>query len=162
MRERKVKHVAGHVHVGGFLPFPLFASSWTVWEGSALASFHLSPSGFEQRFDRGVNHCASGPPRLRQTAGEGRWTCWCPSVGVSVSPLPSLPPLPRHSPFCRCIYCLHAAGMFTTSAFPVSRGKQLDAPPWHRFTSSRAAASAPSCSWVTWCLSASAINGFLC
>lgn len=83
-------------------------------------------------------------------------------VDVHLSVCLSVPLCPHHSPFRRCIYCIHAAGMFTTSAFPVSRGKQLDAPPWHRLTSSRAAATAPSCSRVTRCLSASAINGFLC
>lgn len=146
VRAYKVKHVAGHVHVGGFLPSCVcFQLDSARGIGSRL--LHLSPSGFAQRLTEALiiapwGHCCSGNSWGK---GDGLVDVRL-SVCVSVCQSPP--------PFRRCIYCIHAAGMFTSSAFPVSRGKQLDGPPWHRFTSSQAAASALSCPQVTRCLSA--------
>lgn len=67
--------MAGHVHAGGVPACPLMDSV-----GGIAPSYHLSPSVFfffffAQRFDRGVNHCASGATAAPATAGEGSSTC---------------------------------------------------------------------------------------
>lgn len=95
----------------------------------------FSPSGSRAAFFFFLNQALVIAPRGGRSGsgnswGNGRWTCWCPSVRVSVSFF--------SPPFRLCIYCIHAAGMF------LGGGKQLDAPPWHCLTSTRVAASGPS------------------
>lgn len=64
VRAYKVKHVAGHVHVGGFLPSCVcFQLDSARGIGSRL--LHLSPSGFAQRLTEALiiapwGHCCSG------------------------------------------------------------------------------------------------------
>lgn len=149
VRAYKVKHVAGHVHVGGFLPSCVCAFPVGQCERDRLSSPPSFTIWFCAAFDRGVNHCALGPLLLRQQLGEGRWTCWCPSVRVCVCVCLSFPPI---SP----LYLLYPRGWnvheLGVSSFSGKTAGRASLAPFHVFPGSGLGSQLPAGHSVLKCL----------